>query len=280
MKTQASFDYDRISKAIDFIKQNFRKQPSLDEIAAHINLSPFDFQHLFTEWAGTSPKQFIAYLSLEYAKTVLKKKTKSFFDVAQEKGLTCSGTLHDLFVTIEGMTPSDFRNGGENLKINFSFSECRFGRSLIASTKKGICFLAFTENDETTIAELKGTFPNATYIFQKDDIQEKAISIFEKNETPSEDIRLHLKGTDFQIKVWNALLQIPLGSLSSYGDVADAICSPKAARAVGTAIGDNPIAFIIPCHRVIENTGNYGEYRWGRTRKSALIGWEAATIMT
>lgn len=278
MKTQTSFDYDRISKAIDFIKQNFKTQPSLDEIAAHINLSPFHFQRLFTEWAGVSPKQFIAFLSIEYAKSVLKKKTMSLFDVVQEKGLTGSGRLHDLFVTIEGMTPGDFKNGGENLTINFSFSENRFGRLLIASTKKGICFMAFTENDETTIAELKDTFPNGTYNFQGDEIQEKALSIFEKNEAPNEHIRLHLKGTDFQIKVWNALLQIPLGRLSSYGDIAAAIGSPKAARAVGTAIGDNPVAFVVPCHRVIQATGNYGEYRWGSIRKSALIGWEAATI--
>lgn len=278
MNEQEIIDYNRIATAIDYLKENFKSQPSLDEVAEKVHLSPFHFQRLFTEWAGVSPKKFLQFLSIEYAKSVLKEKQATLFDVADETGLSSTGRLHDLFVKIEGMTPGEYKNGGESLKINYSFQSSIFGKLLIASTTKGICYLAFTENEETNLSELKIYFPKAKFQETTDSIQQQALSVFLDNESFVDQIKLHLKGTDFQLKVWNSLLQIPQGKLSSYGSIAHSIDNPKASRAVGTAIGDNPVAFLIPCHRVIQSSGMYGQYRWGSVRKKVLIGWEAAQI--
>lgn len=276
MNTQEIIDYNRIAEAIDYLKENFKSQPGLDEVAEKVHLSPFHFQRLFTEWAGVSPKKFLQYLSVEYAKSVLKEKQATLFDVTLETGLSSTGRLHDLFVTIEGMTPGEYKNGGESLVIHYNFQSSIFGKLLIASTPKGICYLAFTENEEMTFSELKSCFPKADFVETTDEIQQKALSFFTKEGQTPEEVKLHLKGTDFQLKVWNSLLKIPLGYLSSYGSIANSIENPKASRAVGTAIGDNPVAFLIPCHRVIQSSGMYGQYRWGSTRKKALIGWEAS----
>ncbi|MES2681478.1 MAG: methylated-DNA--[protein]-cysteine S-methyltransferase [Bacteroidota bacterium] len=278
MNTQQAINYNRIAEAIDFIKANFKEQPSLELIAQHVNLSPFHFQRLFTDWAGVSPKQFIAYLSLTYAKSILKEKEHTLFDVAVDTGLSGSGRLHDLFVKLEGMSPGEYKNGGEGLRINYHFSENLFGRLLIASTGKGICYMAFIEDEEAALRELKDNFPNATYVQEPDEHQQNALKIFSRGVQPLKQIKVHLKGTDFQLKVWESLLKIPMGVLSSYGSIAGAVGNPKASRAVGSAIGDNPVAFIIPCHRVIQAAGTYGQYRWGSTRKSAMIGWEAAAV--
>jgi AraC family transcriptional regulator, regulatory protein of adaptative response / methylated-DNA-[protein]-cysteine methyltransferase len=278
MNEQQAINYNRVAQAIDFIKANFKEQPSLEQIAQQVNLSVFHFQRLFTDWAGVSPKQFIAYLSLAYAKSILKEKQGTLLDVAADTGLSGSGRLHDLFVKLEGMSPGEFKNGGAGLRINYSFSENLFGRLLIASTGKGICYMAFIEDENTALHELKGNFPNATYVQGSDDHQQNALKIFSRNRQELKQIKVHLKGTDFQLNVWESLLKIPMGVLSSYGSIAGAVGQPKAARAVGSAIGDNPVAFIIPCHRVIQATGSYGQYRWGSTRKSAMIGWEAAVV--
>ncbi len=279
MKTQEIIDYNRIAEAIDYLKENFKNQPNLDEVAEKVHLSPFHFQRLFTEWAGVSPKKFLQFLSVEYAKSILKEKQATLFDTTQKTGLSSTGRLHDLFVKIEGMTPGEFKNGGENLRINYSFQSSIFGKLLIASTPKGICYLAFTEDGQASFEELKSYFPNAQFNETTDSLQQKAIACFSKERTTTEELKLHLKGTDFQLKVWNSLLKIPLGELSSYGKIASTIESPKASRAVGTAIGDNPVAFLIPCHRVIQSSGTYGQYRWGSIRKKVLIGWEAAQIV-
>ncbi|HOZ87499.1 MAG TPA: methylated-DNA--[protein]-cysteine S-methyltransferase [Bacteroidia bacterium] len=276
--TQQAINYNRVAEAIDFIKANFKEQPSLEQIAQQVNLSAFHFQRLFTDWAGVSPKQFIAYLSLSYAKSILNEKERTLLDVAADTGLSGSGRLHDLFVKLEGMSPGEFKNGGEGLRINYHFSENLFGRLLIASTTKGICYMAFIEDENTALHELKGNFPNATYVQGSDGHQQNALKIFSPDEQELKQIKVHLKGSDFQLKVWESLLKIPMGTLSSYGSIAGAVGSPKASRAVGSAIGDNPVAFIIPCHRVIQATGSYGQYRWGSTRKSAMIGWEAAVV--
>jgi AraC family transcriptional regulator of adaptative response/methylated-DNA-[protein]-cysteine methyltransferase len=276
MKTQDTINFNRIAEAIDYIKENFKTQPDLDEVAEKIHLSAFHFQRMFTDWAGVSPKKFLQYTSIEHAKNILKEKQSTLSDAAFETGLSGTGRLHDLFIKIEGMTPGEFKNGGESLHINYSFAESPFGNLLIGSTVKGICHIAFADNEKSALQELKIHFPNAEYKQVVDMMQQNALYIFTQDWKKLDQIKLHLKGTGFQIKVWEALLKIPMGELSTYGNIASSLKSPKAARAVGSAVGDNPVAFIIPCHRVIQSSGNIGQYHWGSTRKTAMIGWEAA----
>ncbi|MGJ4752960.1 bifunctional helix-turn-helix domain-containing protein/methylated-DNA--[protein]-cysteine S-methyltransferase [Leptospira kmetyi] len=269
--------YKKIASAIQFIEQHALSQPELDEIAQSVDLSPFHFQRLFTEWAGVSPKQFLQYLTLQNAKSILNQPQATLFDAAYETGLSGTGRLHDLFVKIEGMTPGEFKNGGEKLKIRYSFRESNFGDYVIASTEKGICNLFFYDiPQERIVSELKEQWNQAELVFQSDENQERVVKFFDQTSTQKEKIKLHLKGTDFQIKVWEALLKIPEGRLSSYSDIADSIGQESASRAVGSAIGKNPIGYLIPCHRVIKSTGGIGEYRWGSERKRAMIGWEAS----
>lgn len=276
MIDQKQIDYTRVAQAIAYIKENFKDQPSLDDIAAAINLSPFHFQRIFSDWAGVSPKKFMQYISIEYAKGLLKDKQSTLLDTAYETGLSSASRLHDLFVNIEGMTPGEFKNGGENLEINYCFAESPFGKLIVASTAKGVCHIAFEEDEAGAILTLKHRFPNAMYHQMVDKFQQDALFIFQKDWSQLDKIKLHLSGTPFQLKVWESLLKIPMGALTTYGDIAKKIGKPKASRAVGTAIGKNPIAFLIPCHRVIQGSGNIGGYMWGPTRKSAIIGWEAA----
>lgn len=268
--------YDRIAEAITYIRSNFKAQPNLDEVAEKINLSPFHFQRLFKDWAGVSPKKFLQYTSIAYAKRILKGYNITIAEAADEAGLSGTSRLHDLFVKIEGMTPGEFKNGCQNLAINFSFATTQFGKILVASTSKGICHMAFVEEKAEALLKLRSSFPHAQLIEQRDTIQEQALYIFTNNRSDLSQIKLHLKGTAFQLKVWSALLNIPPGKLSTYGQVAQRIQRPKASRAVGTAIGKNPIAFLIPCHRVIQSTGEFGNYMWGAERKTMIIGWEAA----
>ncbi|TGK27927.1 methylated-DNA--[protein]-cysteine S-methyltransferase [Leptospira gomenensis] len=271
--------YQKIAEAIKFIRENYAAQPELEQVAKSVQLSPFHFQRLFTEWAGVSPKQFLQYLTLQNAKSILSKPESTLFDAAFETGLSGTSRLHDLFVKIEGMTPGEYKNGGENLKIRYSFQKSRFGRYVIASTVKGICNLYFYDVSEKKILEeLKEQWDRAVLNEETDENQAKVVRFFDRTENQNEPIPLHLKGTDFQIKVWEALLKIPEGRLSSYSDVANAIDQQNASRAVGSAIGKNPIGYLIPCHRVIKNTGGIGEYRWGSERKMAMIGWEGVSL--
>ena len=276
MKTQEEINYQRIAEAIDYIKQHFKQQPNLDEVAEKVHLSPFHFQRLFSEWAGTTPKRFLQYVSVQHAKNLLNKQQATLFDAAFDTGLSGTSRLHDLFVKIEGMTPAEYKNGGKNLAINYSFTQSLFGQIIIASTSKGICYIAFYEDEQEAFNLLEAKFPNASFVAKKDDFQEQALLIFHKDWNKIDEIRLHLKGTDFQLKVWEALLKVPMGKLSTYGQLAMDIGSPNASRAVGTAIGSNPVAFLIPCHRVIQSSGSFGGYMWGNTRKTAIIGWEQA----
>jgi AraC family transcriptional regulator, regulatory protein of adaptative response / methylated-DNA-[protein]-cysteine methyltransferase len=276
MTTQDHIDYKRVAEAIAYIREHFKQQPSLEEIAEQVNLSPFHFQRLFSDWAGVSPKKFLQFLSVQHAKELLTDPQTKLSDAAFETGLSGTSRLHDLFISIEGMTPGEFRNGGENLSINYSYAESPFGNLLVASTSKGICYMAFAEDETFAFHELKQLFPNARYQQMVDMIQQNALYIFTQDWKELSKIKLHLKGTDFQLKVWETLLKIPFGGLSTYGKIAAHLNAPKASRAVGTAVGDNPVAFLIPCHRVIQSTGSIGQYHWGSNRKAAMIGWESA----
>ena len=276
MNEQDRTNFSRIEEAISYINNNFKAQPGLEEIAEKIHLSPFHFQRLFTEWAGVSPKKFLQYISVEYAKNILKDKQASLFDAAYETGLSGTSRLHDLFIKIEGMTPGEFKNDGENLIINYSYAESPFGDILVASTPKGICHMAFADDETQALHKLQNNFPNAQLRQMVDLIQQNALYIFTHDWSKLNKIKLHLRGTDFQLKVWEALLKIPMGQLSTYGSIANKIKNPNASRAVGSAIGSNPVAFLIPCHRVIQSTGAFGQYMWGVARKTAMIGWEGA----
>lgn len=274
MNKQEKLDYARVAQAIEYIRENFRSQPELEDIAQTVCLSPAHFQRLFTEWSGVSPKKFLQYISIEHAKKILKEGTLS--DTAYETGLSGTSRLHDLFIHIEGMTPGEYKNGGENLSIHYSFMESPFGDILVASTTKGICHMAFADDKSTALDVLQSKFPYAGYRQVVDEIQQNALFIFTQDWNKLGEIKLHLKGTDFQLKVWKTLLDIPMGQLRTYNDIAFQVDKPRASRAVGTAIGDNPVAYLIPCHRVIRSSGELGGYRWGLTRKTAMIGWEAA----
>jgi AraC family transcriptional regulator of adaptative response/methylated-DNA-[protein]-cysteine methyltransferase len=278
MHESESLNFKRISEAIAFIQENFQSQPSLEQIAEKIHLSPSHFQRIFSEWAGISPKKFMQYLSVGYAKELLRHRERTLFDIADEIGLSGTGRLHDLFVKIEGMTPGEYKNGGDNLSIEYSYSESPFGELIVASTAKGICHLSFIEDITEGLKTLKSRFPKARYLEAKSQVHRDALSFFRIGLGNSKELKLHLKGTDFQLNVWEALLKIPQGELTTYGAIAQKINKPSASRAIGTAIGSNPIAFLIPCHRVIQTSGNLGGYMWGVTRKSAIIGWEAAKV--
>lgn len=206
----------------------------------------------------------------------MKENQATLFEVSHETGLSGTGRLHDMFINIEGMSPADYKNGGRELKIQYSYADSPFGNILVASTQKGICHLSFSEDEEVEFQKLKSQFPNATFHHKVDYIQQNALFIFRHDWSKLQEIKLHLKGTEFQLKVWETLLKIPEGKVSTYGQIATQIQKPKASRAVGTAIGDNPVAYLIPCHRVIQATGNFGQYHWGSSRKTAMIGWEGA----
>lgn len=277
MVNQQKTDYQRIEKAINYINEHFKEQPSLEEIASAIHVSPYHFQKMFRAWAGVSPKKFIQYISVNYAKSLLNNRM-SVLDVAYETGFSSSSRLHDLFISIEGMTPGEFKQGGKNLTINYSFAQSPFGTVIIASTLKGICYMSFEENEHNALDDLKLHFPNAQYQYRTDKLQDDARLIFQNDWSCLDKIKLHLRGTPFQLKVWESLLKIPLGTLTTYGDIAQDIGNPKSSRAVGSAIGSNPVAFVIPCHRVIQRSGKISGYLWGETKKQAIIGWEAAQI--
>lgn len=269
-------NYDKIATAIDYIKSNFKTQPDLQEVAAAVHMSPFHFQRVFSEWAGVTPKKFLQYLTLDYAKNILREEKATVFDAAFEAGLSGTGRLHDLFINIESMTPGEYRNGGKALHINYSFAESPFGNIMVASTPKGICHMAFADDASAALLSLKQQFPHAQFTQMVDLIQQNTLYIFTQDWSRLSEIKLHLRGTDFQLKVWEALLKIPMGNLTTYSRLAAEINNPKASRAVGSAVAQNPVAFLIPCHRVIKATGDAGQYHWGEIRKSAMIGWEAA----
>jgi len=268
-------DFERISKVIQYLNSNFKEQPNLEKLAELTGLSSFHFQRLFKEWAGVSPKKFLQYISIEHAKKLLSENN-SISEVSYETGFSGSSRLHDLFISIEGMTPGMFKCKGKELIIMWGKYQTIFGEVLIGSTSIGICYMAFIGTDDSGIDDLKIKFPDALFLNEKHPFHQNALSVFQDDLKDLQKIKLHLNGTSFQLKVWEALLKIPAGSLMTYSGLAEIIESPRAARAVGSAVGANPVAYLIPCHRVIRATGVLGEYHWGSTLKEAMIGRESA----
>jgi AraC family transcriptional regulator of adaptative response/methylated-DNA-[protein]-cysteine methyltransferase len=273
-----STGYAQIEKAIKYLGTNLQDQPSLEDVARHVNMSPYHFQRLFRRWVGISPKRFLQYLTIEYAKALLDE-SRSILDVTYETGLSSPGRMHDLFVTIDAVTPGEFRRQGAGLEIVYGVHSSPFGDCLLAVTERGICDLSFiTEaGHEKCIADLYQRWREA-------DLKESPQTthpLFDQIFPPAPNngkrsVTLFLRGTNFQIRVWDALLRVAPGFACSYEDIAKYIGKPGAARAVGNAVASNPISYIIPCHRVIRKLGLIGNYRWGSTRKRAMLGWEAA----
>jgi AraC family transcriptional regulator of adaptative response/methylated-DNA-[protein]-cysteine methyltransferase len=274
---QENYHYEKIAKAIEYITQNVKNQPSLFEVSEEVNTSPFHFQRLFTEWAGVSPKKFLQYITADYLKGKIKEST-NLAELAESAGLSSQSRVYDLFTGIEAVTPQEFKTEGKGLSISYGFHLTPFGECFIAVTERGICAMAFV--DEVSRAHqliLLGKKWHFASIEPDQQITAGYIHrIFSPNLKTLEKLPLLVQGTNFQLKVWEALLTIPQGAVTTYQQIASSIGNPGAVRAVGTAVGDNPVAYLIPCHRVIRKEGVLGEYRWGSLRKKALIGWEAA----
>ncbi len=271
-------DYARIEKAILFLEENYHRQPELREVAQSVHLSEFHFQRLFRRWAGISPKRFIQFLTLEHAKKLLGS-AHSVLDATYDAGLSSPGRLHDLFVKIEAMTPGEFKARGAGLRISYGFHPSPFGECLLATTERGICGLGFIDagGRAQILRDYQERWPEASWEENEGLTQPYIDRIFGGDKrNGNRPITLVLQGTNFQIKVWEALLKIPVGTVVPYEDLAIRVCSPRASRAVGGAVGKNPIAFLIPCHRVIRKAGGIGGYHWGPARKRAMLAWEAA----
>ncbi|MDX1440609.1 MAG: methylated-DNA--[protein]-cysteine S-methyltransferase [Rubricoccaceae bacterium] len=275
-----SIDYVRIERAIQFVLDNRQAQPGLSEVASHVGLSEFHFERLFKEWAGVTPKRFLQYLTLKHAKSLLKD-SQSVLGAAYEAGLSGGGRLYDLFVTVDAVTPGEFKSNGAGLQIRYGVHDSPFGQCFLATTSRGICKLSFVgkREQEPVVRELIHTWPEAEIIEDGSDGVPVVQSMFDAVEHGARrQIPVLLKGTNFQIKVWEALLRIPPGHALSYDDVAGLLGRPKATRAVASAVARNPVGYLIPCHRVIRKSGAISGYRWGVSRKAALLGWEAASL--
>jgi len=270
-------DYDRIAEAIAFITSRVDSQPTLNEVAAHVHLSPFHFQRLFCRWAGVTPKRFLQVLTLERAKQLLRE-SRPLLEVSDSLGLSSGSRLYDHFVKLEAITPGEFKMGGAGLTIECAVHNTPFGNVFIAITPKGVCNIAFLEDAEGDehLAELHKRWPHAAIHENPESTRAVAQAMLGKEGRLDRPLSLHVAGTNFQTSVWKALLRIPPGRVVSYSEVAEAIGHPRAARAVGHAVGANPVAFLIPCHRVIRQSGELGGYHWGETRMHAIHAWETA----
>ncbi len=273
---QQAEDYRIVEQAIRFLEGRFREQPGLEEIAASVHLSKYHFQRLFKRWAGISPTQFLHYLTVEYAKERLRE-SESVLDATLDAGLSSAGRLHDLFVTLEAVTPGEYRRQGAGVRIAYGYHDTPFGRCLAAATARGLCALNFVQDGDGSeaLAVLASRWPQATLVEEPETTAFLVEQIFSTASERARPFHLLLKGTNFQMKVWQALLAIPPGAMVSYQDVAAYIGAPKASRAVGRAVAENPVAYLIPCHRVITSAGEAHRYRWGTARKKAMLGWEA-----
>lgn len=286
MQPQAELNYQRIAQAIEYLENNFRHQPALDEVAEQVHVSPFHFQRMFTEWAGISPKRFLQYLTVDFLKSKLKEST-TVVEAAEAAGLSSQSRVYDLFTTLEAVTPQEYKQRG-GITIQYGFTETHFGTALLGISERGICWLSFIQTDGDAVAsldEMKTHWHNSVFRENSELAEEFAGKIFPSHLSPDkwamekrrgESLHLFIKGTNFQIKVWEALLRLPTGHLTTYQAIANKIGSPKALQAVGSAVGSNHIAYLIPCHRVIRKDGKLGEYRWNTVRKKSILGWEIA----
>ena len=274
-------DYDYVRQAVTYVSDNWRDQPGLDAIADHVGLSPAHFQRLFKRWAGISPKAFLQAITLDHARRLLRDSA-TILDTAFDVGLSGPGRLHDLFVDHEAMTPGEYKARGAGLEIGYGFHASPFGRALVMATDRGICGLAFSDeeaSDEDALADMTRRWPEAKFVSAPKRTAGFAKRVFKPTQWQEDDpLKVTFIGTDFEIRVWETLLRIPMGHAVSYGDIAAHIGKPSASRAVGSAVGRNPISFVVPCHRVLRKGGGLGGYHWGVTRKQAIIGWEAAQV--
>ncbi len=279
--TTEPINYQRIEQAIQYLERNFQRQPELTEVAEEVNVSPFHFQRIFTEWAGISPKRFLQFLTMDFLKARLKQ-SKNVVEAAEAAGLSSQSRVYDLFTTLEAVTPQEYKEKGSGLRINYGFHETPFGLALMGVTGRGVCWLSFITADADPnfqLLEMKEHWHNSVF-HQDQQLTESFITkIFNRKDAKTQSkLHVFVKGTNFQIKVWEALLKLPVGSVTTYKDIAVQIQNPQAMQAVGSAVGSNHIAYLIPCHRVIRKDGILGEYRWSSTRKKSMIGWEMAKI--
>jgi AraC family transcriptional regulator, regulatory protein of adaptative response / methylated-DNA-[protein]-cysteine methyltransferase len=273
-------DYARVQGVLSFITDNWRDQPSLDALAAHAKMQPEALQRLFVRWAGLTPKAFLQALTLDHAKAMLKDQA-SILDASLDTGMSGPGRLHDLFVTHEGMPPGAYKNKGEGLVISYGYHPSPFGLALVMVTDYGMCGMAFCDAGEERVGlqDMTRRWPHAQYTEDSAQTAPYAARIFSSDKwQANQPLRITMIGTDFEIRVWETLLKIPMGKAVTYGGLAGAIGKPKAARAVGAAVGRNPISFVVPCHRVIGKSGELTGYHWGLTRKKAILGWEAGKV--
>jgi AraC family transcriptional regulator of adaptative response/methylated-DNA-[protein]-cysteine methyltransferase len=275
-----SSDYDLVRRAVAFISEHWRGQPEVEEIAEAVSVTATELHHLFRRWAGLTPKAFVAALTLDHARRLLRDSA-SVLDASYEVGLSGPGRLHDLFVTHEAMSPGEWKAGGGGLTISYGFHPSPFGQALVMTTPRGLAGLAFADAgaEAATLADMQSRWPKAHYVEDAAVTTPVARRIFDaKLWRPDQPLRVVLIGTDFEVRVWETLLRIPLGRAATYSDIAAKVCTPKAARAVGAAVGRNPVCFVVPCHRVIGKDGSLTGYHWGLTRKRAMLGWEAGKL--
>jgi AraC family transcriptional regulator, regulatory protein of adaptative response / methylated-DNA-[protein]-cysteine methyltransferase len=287
-------DYDRVRRALEYMTKRWKRQPSLDDVADHVGLSPSHFHHLFKRFAGITPKAFLQAITLDNAKALLKDSA-SLLDASYEVGLSGPSRLHDLFVTHEAMSPGEWKTGGDGLTLRFGYHDSPFGEALAVMTDRGLAGLGWVDDKaapgtaadsgkpaggrDGAMADMVRRWPKARFIEDRSRAARAVDRIFEaKSWRPDEPLRIVMLGTDFEVRVWSALLRIPMGRATTYGDVAAHIGKPGAARAVGAAVGRNPISFVVPCHRVLGKTGALTGYHWGLTRKQAILGWEAGQV--
>jgi AraC family transcriptional regulator of adaptative response/methylated-DNA-[protein]-cysteine methyltransferase len=278
IRSDQETDYERVGRAISYLEEHRAEQPSLDDVAAVMGLSPHHGHRLFSRWVGTTPKRFLQYLTAEHAKRALRE-SRSVLDAAFDAGLSSPGRLHDLMVTIEAVSPGEYRADGEGLEIRWGDHPTPFGQALVAVTERGICALEFLAERKPpeAAAELAAAWPAATVRRDPESTAPVVDRAFPQRDVqPAAPFHLLVRGTNFQLRVWQALLRIPPGAVISYGDLARRLGKPGAARAVGGAVGSNPVSYLIPCHRVVREATGLGEYRWGAARKHALLAWEAA----
>jgi AraC family transcriptional regulator of adaptative response/methylated-DNA-[protein]-cysteine methyltransferase len=270
-------DYDSVRRAIAFISEHWRQQPTIESVADAAAVTPDELHHLFRRWAGLTPKAFMQALTLDHAKNLLRDSA-SVLDAALDSGLSGPGRLHDLFVTHEAMSPGEWKNGGAGMTLRFGFHASPFGTAIVIASDRGLAGLAFADpgDEQSALADMQRRWPRAIYLEDHAGTARIARRIFDPTLwRPDEPLRVILIGTDFEVRVWETLLKIPMGRAVCYSDIANKIKAPKASRAVGTAVGKNPISFVVPCHRALGKGGALTGYHWGITRKQAMIGWEA-----